>query len=206
MKNPYDVLGVSPSATDEEVKKAYRALAKKYHPDNFKDNPLADLATERMKEINEAYDTIQHDRAGRGSSSGSYTGGGYYNAGAAGRDDLVRIRQMINSGRISEAESLAEAVAPSMRNAEWHFLRGHIYAKTGKMNAAASEFSTAYNMEPGNPEYSAQYQNLRMGQMYYGGFNTRNGGDNCTMCDICSGLYCADCLCECCGGDLIRCC
>ena len=50
----------------------------------------------KLSKINEAYDTIQHDRAGRGSSSGSYTGGGYYNAGAAGRDDLIRIRQMIH--------------------------------------------------------------------------------------------------------------
>ena len=58
MENPYSVLEISPSATDEEVKKAYRALAKKYHPDNYINNPLADLASEKMKAINEAYDTI----------------------------------------------------------------------------------------------------------------------------------------------------
>ena len=44
MKNPYDVLGVSPSATNEEVRNAYKALAKKYHPDNYVDSPLADMA------------------------------------------------------------------------------------------------------------------------------------------------------------------
>ena len=58
MRDPYSVLGVSQSASDEEVKKAYRELARKYHPDNYQNNPLADLAEEKMKEINQAYDTI----------------------------------------------------------------------------------------------------------------------------------------------------
>ena len=79
MNDPYKVLNVSPSASDEEVKKAYRDLARKYHPDNYHDNPLADLAQEKMKEINEAYDTITKQRSGGGGSyqqsSGSY--GGY---------------------------------------------------------------------------------------------------------------------------------
>ena len=69
MTNPYTVLGVDPSATDEEIKKAYRELAKKYHPDNYADSPLADLAQEKMKEINEAYDTIQKERMSKGSAT-----------------------------------------------------------------------------------------------------------------------------------------
>ena len=55
-KNPYDVLGVSQNASDDEVKKAYRELSRKYHPDANVDNPLADLAEEKFKEIQEAYD------------------------------------------------------------------------------------------------------------------------------------------------------
>ena len=55
MKDPYEVLGVSPNVSDSELKKAYHALVKKYHPDNYANNPLADLASEKMKEINEAY-------------------------------------------------------------------------------------------------------------------------------------------------------
>ena len=66
MTDPYKVLNIPSTATDEEVKKAYRELARKYHPDNYHDNPLADLAQEKMKEINEAYDTIQRQRHGRG--------------------------------------------------------------------------------------------------------------------------------------------
>ena len=74
MSDPYSVLGVKPEASDEEIKRAYRELARKYHPDNYQNNPLADLAEEKMKEINEAYDAITKQRAGGGSSS-SY--GGY---------------------------------------------------------------------------------------------------------------------------------
>ena len=73
MNDPYSVLGVSPDASDEEIKKAYRELARKYHPDNYQNNPLADLAEEKMKAINEAYDAITKQRAGRGSGGGYQT-------------------------------------------------------------------------------------------------------------------------------------
>ena len=82
MSDPYKVLGVSPSATDEEIKSAYRELAKKYHPDNYANTPLAEFATEKMKEINEAYDTIVSQRRnGTGQrQQGSYQQpGGYQN-------------------------------------------------------------------------------------------------------------------------------
>mgnify|MGYP000509594444 CR=1 FL=1 len=89
MKDPYSVLGVSQSASDDEIKKAYRELARKYHPDNYQNNPLADLAEEKMKEINEAYDAITKQRAGGGGyqqqpSGGSY-GGGYQTGYSSGR-------------------------------------------------------------------------------------------------------------------------
>ena len=61
MSDPYKVLGVSPTATDEQVKEAYRALAKKYHPDQYSGSPIADLAGEKMKEINEAYEILGNE-------------------------------------------------------------------------------------------------------------------------------------------------
>ena len=78
MSDPYKVLGVSRSATDEEIKDAYRKLAKKYHPDQYTESPLKELADEKMKEINEAYDTITAQR--RGGSRGGYNAG--YGGGA----------------------------------------------------------------------------------------------------------------------------
>ena len=63
INNPYEVLGVSPSASDDEIKKAYRDLTRKYHPDANVDNPLADLAEEKFKEVQEAYDMIMKERA-----------------------------------------------------------------------------------------------------------------------------------------------
>ena len=86
MKSPYEILGVSPSASDDEVKQAYRALAKKYHPDKYADSPLADLASEKMSEINAAYDQIQDMRKGKssGPSYGGFGGGGDAGGGAGG--------------------------------------------------------------------------------------------------------------------------
>lgn len=98
-KNPYDVLGVKPGATDQEIKKAYYELAKKYHPDHYEGHPLKQLAEEKMSEVNQAYDTLsdstkraQYDYEQRyghpGSSAGSGQGQGYgpYSTNGQGRD------------------------------------------------------------------------------------------------------------------------
>ena len=75
-KNPYDVLGVSPNASDDEIKRAYRDLTRKYHPDANVNNPLADLAEEKFKEVQEAYDIIMRERANGGNSYGNNYGYG----------------------------------------------------------------------------------------------------------------------------------
>ena len=62
--NPYEVLGISPNASNDEVKKAYRELSRKYHPDSYANNPLAELAEEKFKEVQEAYDQIMKQREG----------------------------------------------------------------------------------------------------------------------------------------------
>ena len=116
MTDPYIVLGVKPDASDEEIKRAYRELARKYHPDNYQNNPLADLAEEKMKEINEAYDTITKMRSGGGASGGyqsqgayrgSYQGGYQQQYSSASSGSLYnQVRQAINMGDIGRAEQL----------------------------------------------------------------------------------------------------
>ncbi len=201
MTDPYAVLGVSPSASDEEIKKAYRELAKKYHPDNYQNNPLGDLAAEKMKEINAAYDQIQTMRAGAKSYSGaSYSAG----SGSESREDLAAIRAQINAGNLVDAERLCNAVPVTRRNAEWYFLRGLIFQNQGRYANASECYRAACSMDPSNPEYVAKYNEIRTTSRNYGSYTPYN--ESCSACDVCQGLVCADCCCECMGGDLIRCC
>ena len=123
MNNPYEVLGVSETATDEEVKAAYRNLAKKYHPDNYTDSPLADVAEQKMKEINEAYDMINQMRQ-KGKGTGS-TGSSSYNANSSS-SQFYNVRIYIQRGLLDQADQILENTAQSMRTAEWHYLKGMI--------------------------------------------------------------------------------
>ena len=129
-KNPYSVLGISENATDEQVKSAYRELAKKYHPDNYQDSPLKDLATEKMKEINEAYDEVQRLRKeGKRYQDGTNSSGAYGGYGAANgytRTKYPEVRSYIQSGRLDDAETLLRGVPEANRDAEWYFLYGMI--------------------------------------------------------------------------------
>ncbi len=197
MKNPYTVLGVDPSASDEEIKRAYRELAKKYHPDNYADSPLSDLAGEKMKEINEAYDRIQKERLSR--TDGSF--GSSYSA-------FSDIRSYIMSGDFYEAGIRLDSVNYRDRNAEWYYLKGRVNEGRGFYFDASRCYDTAASMEPSNPEYREAAQRIKNNAA---GFDNRRYAGNgnvggCSTCDICSGLICADCCCECMGGDLIGCC
>ncbi len=196
MNDPYKVLGVSKDATDDEIKKAYRELARKYHPDNYSGNPLEDLVQEKMKEINEAYDQIQKERAGKGSAGNSHYG----------PSGFTNVRNLINVGRFSEAELILDSIAHSDRNAEWNYLKGVVLIKRGWYIDAQKYLETACYMVPDNAEYRNMLNNLRShATSYGGGYRTAQGGGT-SACDVCSTLICADCMCELCGGDLIPCC
>ena len=205
MTNPYEVLGVSPDASDEEIKKAYRALAKKYHPDNYANSPLADVAEQKMKEVNEAYDEINNMRQkgkATGSASTGTGAGGYYNNGSSSQFYSVRI--YIQRNMINEAEQILDSTPEGNRTAEWFYLKGMCAFRKGWNEQANSYFTTACNMDPNNGEYRAAYNNMNNQQNYnYGGYNTGNtvnSGGGCSCCDICSAIMCADCLCNCARG------
>lgn len=206
MTDPYKVLGVSPDASDEEIKKAYRALARKYHPDKYRDSDLADLASEKMKEVNAAYEEIKQMRENGGgrTQNGGYSGG--YSGSYSQNPQYQQIRRTIHSGNIAQAETLLNNVPVEERNAEWFFLMGNVLLRKGNHVDAQHHFDTACSMDPYNNEYrAAQEQLRRRANGYGGGYQTTSRG-GCSGCDVCSGLLCADCCCECCGGDLISCC
>lgn len=185
MTDPYKVLGVSPNADMDEVKQAYRRLAKKYHPDNYVNNPLSNLAEEKMKEINEAYDAIVK---GYTAKSESTSGSGYAN----GQSSLyAEVRQAILSGNIALAETLLSGI--SHHDAEWNFLMGSVMMRKGWYDEARRYFSTACSMEPNNAEYRAALRRMSV-------FNTNPAGQSVDPCDCCAGMMCANCMCDCCGG------
>jgi len=209
VKDPYQILGISPSASDDEVKEAYRSLARKYHPDNYTDdNPLKDLANEKMQEINEAYDEILRMRAeGKKQSSSSGAGSGNYGGSAYGA--YYEIRQKINARKFSEAERMIAEIPISNRGAEWHYLNSVLLMKRGYVNDAMRELEMACSMDPSNMEYQRAKQMFNNGAQGYGsayyGDGRRRQSSNVDACDCCANLICMDCLCECLGGDLIRC-
>lgn len=200
MKDPYAVLGVGKDATDEQIKSAYRELARKYHPDNYADNPLSDLAGEKMKEINDAYDAIMNSR--RTNKNSSYSNGGTYSSNTTA---FPEIRSLINQGRLEQAQELLDGVPPGARNAEWYFLNGTVLYRRGWFDQAYTSFATACRMEPSNAEYRdalnrAQNQSGRQ----YNPYRTY-GSAGVNACDCCQGLVCADCCCEMFGGNICPC-
>ena len=208
MRDPYQVLGVPSTATDEEVKKAYRDLARKYHPDNYHDNPLADLAQERMKEINEAYETVQQQRRqGHGAQTSYSYGRGYQNTYQNSYGGTFgRVRAAIQAGNLNLADELLNANRD--HTGEWNFLKGVICSRRGWMDEAKRYFETAVQMDPNNAEYR---QALDMAEGRQRGYNpfgegirtTEFSGSSClrilgafVCCSALSGggIYCVPCL------------
>ncbi|MEE0946006.1 MAG: DnaJ domain-containing protein [Acutalibacteraceae bacterium] len=203
MNDPYVILGVNRNASDDDIKKAYRELARKYHPDHYADNPLSELAAEKMKEINEAYDAIMNERRGAGNKTGSASGG------YTGSTQFKDIREMINAGQLDKAQVVLDGTPIGNRNAEWYFLSGMVQYRRGYFDNAYSSFANACRLDPSNPEYAEAFRRIQhQGRGNFSGpyRSSRNMGSNMDACDCCQTLICADCCCECMGGDLIRCC
>ena len=206
--DPYKVLGVSRDATQDEIRAAYLALVKKYHPDKYQDDSLKEIADERLKEINEAYDLLTRKGASSQADASGYSGYGYSGQGGSysgpNAAEFARARAFINAHDLEGAKRVLDAI--QTRNAEWYYLYGIISLREGWYDRARDYIGRAYYQEPGNQEYSQAYRALKNTGNPYARTGYGGGGRSCSGCDICSGLLCADCCCECMGGDLIRCC
>ncbi len=201
MNDPYQVLGVSPTASDEEIKQAYRTLAKKYHPDRYAGSPLADLASEKMAEINAAYDQITEMRKNPGSRSayGQNTAQQQWQQQwqqSSRTSSFSDIRRLINAGRIFDADQLLDGVPAASRDAEWNFLKGNVLLAKGFLDDAVGYLQRAVQMDPQNFEYRATLDQINARRQYgYGGMP-----GSYSYCDSgpCTTCLCTYCLCSSC--------
>lgn len=210
VNNPYEVLGISPNASNDEVKKAYRDLSRKYHPDSYVDNPLAGLAEEKFKEVQEAYDQIMRERDG-GYHSGYGNGYGsqnQYQEAPTGQDNvqLQAAANYINGRQYQQALNVLSRI--QNRSAYWYYLSACANMGMGNNVNALNLARQAQNMEPGNPEYANLVNRLQWNSnRYQGGANpyASGGSGGCGTGNACCDLWCLDSLCECTGGDLCSC-
>ena len=211
MKDPYEVLGVSRGASVEEIKNAYHELVKKYHPDKYRDNPLADLAQEKLTEINEAYDYLMRQANGAdpgagkygrrqsaydtNSYGGSYGGGSYggaYGSGFSSDFEAYQAaRQAINANQTARADQILSEV--KTRDAEWYYLMGMVNVQKGYIDNGLTNIRTAIQMAPTNIEYRTTYNRLTSaGNRYYNASNS--SGFNSDTCAQCIESYCCSSL------------
>lgn len=213
MIDPYSTLGVSRDASDEEIKKAYRRLSRKYHPDANINNPNKDQAEEKFKEIQQAYDQIMKERE-YGSGYGGYGGfdgyGGFGPRGGGGYQDEEAIRRQaaanyIQSGHYREAMNVLSSLA--QKNGQWYYLSAMANMGLGNNVKALEHIREAVRLEPDNAQYRMLLQRMEGGGTWYQERQNPFGGMPLAGDDLCMRLCLANLACNfCCPGGGIFCC
>ena len=199
MNDPYSILGLKSGASITEVKKAYKILAKKYHPDVTGNDPAS---AKKMQEINAAYDAIINNKAYGDSSSSSYNH--YYENSASNDEENIGIRAAqayINSRRFREALNALSTVKTEDRNGRWHYLKAICEYYIGDTVSATSSIAEAMRMEPNNLEYSAFLDRMRYSGNFYRSRQTEypqsNGFFSCCLPLVLLNLFCPGYFCIC---------
>ena len=185
VQDPYKVLGVSPDASDEEVKKAYRELTKKYHPDL---NPGDEQAAQKMNDINAAYDQIKTGNVQPGYGGGAAAGAQQYawygwngwqgqqqyqQYQQSERSEYTAARSYIRNGMYREALNALSGVPAMERDAKWYYLHAGANMYMGNKIAALESAKRAVELEPDNLEYRRLLQQLQSGGDFYDNYNVR---------------------------------
>lgn len=207
MRDPYEVLGVSRNATEDEIKKAYRAASRKYHPDANLDNPK--VAEEKFKEVQQAYKEIIRQREGGQGQNNGY--GGYGDFGGFGGWQYQR-RQSEYSGEDSYMQAAANYIRAGYykealqvlsqitnRDARWYYYSAVANFCSGNNVTAMEHIDRAIVMDPGNAEYQMYKQQMEGGGAWY---QTRRGTYEAPSLgnDYCMKLCLANLFCNCCCG------
>jgi len=221
MTDPYQVLGISRGASDEEIKKAYRNLSRKYHPDANVNNPNKDAAEEKFKQVQQAYDQIMKEKqqgsyggtyggayggAGSGSSYGSYGDfggfGGFYGNGNAYREENSKLQAAANyirNGYYKEAMNVLNDIPFSERNGRWYYYSAMVHQRVGNTATALEHIRRAVELEPSNIQYRQFQQNLEYGGTWYttmgNGYERPYSGSDWCFRMILLNLFC-NCCCR----------
>ncbi len=196
--DPYSVLGLTPDASDEEVKRAYRALAKKYHPDM---NPGDPHAAEMMNRINAAYDQIKNPQPRVNTQQRSYQAdpfAGWYRQSYQGAwseaDPMESARRYIFVQEYERALRTLNAVPESKRTAQWYYLAAVANTNLGNRVLGYEQITRACAMDPANAEYAAARDQIgRSGTVYHSrqtGFGFENIDLSRACCGICAAVSC----------------
>lgn len=210
MFDPYSVLGVSRDASDEEIKKAYRKLSRKYHPDANINNPNKAQAEEKFKEVQQAYEQIMKEREYGSSYGNNGNYGGFGSQTNSGYQDEEAVRRQaaanfIQSGHYREAMNVLSSL--SQKNAHWYYLSSIANMGLGNNVNALNDIRQAVNMEPDNLQYRMLLQRMEGGGTWYQEQQNPFGGMPSDNGDYCMKLCLANMFCNlCCGGGGVFCC
>lgn len=222
MSDPYQVLGVPRGATEEEIKKAYRALSRKYHPDANVNNPNKAQAEEKFKEIQAAYQQVMKEKTG-GYAGGYGQGGsggreedpfggfgfgpfGFYGYGqrqSTGYEEQPHLRaagNYIRNGYYREARTTLDQMDSGERNARWYYYSAIAHSSLGNNVAALEHARKAVSLEPGNGDYRQLQQTLENGGSWYRqrqagyGYPTMGNGNMCMKLCV-ANMICNMCCC-----------